>query len=101
MGHIRIATYTINKGTFTELADLAKDRMLPIFVDQPGFIRFGLADVGDKTCVSISMWETRDQAEAATPVAASFVRDNLADRVELRSNIVGDLAFFEGVRLTV
>ena len=43
------------------------------------------------------MWETRKDAEAAVPVANSWVRENLSDRVELRSNVIGDLAFYEGV----
>jgi hypothetical protein len=46
------------------------------------------------------MWETRAQAEAAAPVATTWVREHLADRVELRSNQVGDLAFFEGTPAT-
>jgi hypothetical protein len=101
MGYLRVATYTINQGTFREIADRAQEGMLPTFKRQPGFIRYGLADLGDKTCLSISLWETHDQAEAAVPVAANWVRDNMADRVELRSSHVGDLAFFEGVRETV
>jgi hypothetical protein len=56
-----------------------------------------VADVGDKTCVSISFWNTREQAHGATLVAASWVRENLSDRIELRSNYVGDLAFLEGI----
>jgi uncharacterized protein YcbX len=63
-------------------------------------VRYGLADTGDGTAVSISVWETHEEAEAAAPVAAEWVRDHLADRVELRSDQAGDLAFFEGV-LTV
>ena len=101
MQHVRIATYGINKGTFQEIADSAKSGMLRKFQDQPGFIRYGVADLGDKTCLSISLWETRDQANAATPVAASWVKENLADRVELKSTSVGDLAFFQGVPATV
>ncbi len=31
------------------------------------------------------------------PVAATCVRERLPDRIELRSNEVGDFAFFEGV----
>jgi hypothetical protein len=46
------------------------------------------------------VWDTHEEAEAAAPVAAEWVRDHLADRVELRSDQAGDLAFFEGV-LTV
>ncbi len=96
MEHVRIATYGINKGTFQEVADMAKDGMLRTFQEQPGFIRYGLADVGDKTCVSISLWNTRKDADAEVPVAATWVREHLEDRVVLRSNYVGDLAFFEG-----
>ncbi len=96
MQHVRVATYGITKGTFQELADTAKTGMLPKFKQQPGFIRYGLADLGDKSCLSISLWETHEQAEAAAPVAASWVKENLSDRIQLRSNQVGDLAFFQG-----
>jgi heme-degrading monooxygenase HmoA len=99
--HIRIATYEINKGTFQEVADTAKTGMLRKFQEQPGFIRYGVADLGDKKCLSISLWETHDQAKAATPVAETWVKENLSDRVMLRSNFVGDLAFFQPERVTV
>ena len=95
MQHLRVATYGITKGTFQEVAETAKTGMLPKFKQQPGFIRYGLADLGDKSCLSISLWETHEQAEAAAPVAASWVKENLSDRIELRSNQVGDLAFFQ------
>jgi heme-degrading monooxygenase HmoA len=101
MEHLRIATYTINKGTFREVADMAHDGMLKTFKDQPGFIRYGVADIGDKSCMSITLWETHEQAEASVPAAATWVKENIGDRVELRSSYVGDLAFYEGARATV
>ena len=101
MQAVRIANYKVIKGTFPELAEEAKGGMLDTFKTQPGFIRYGLADTGEGTCVSISMWETHAQADAATPVADTWIREHLADRVELRSNQVGDLAFYEGVRSAV
>ena len=96
MKHVRIATYEIKKGSFQELADVAQDGMLREFRNQPGFIRYGLADAGNKTCVSLSLWETRKDADSAVPVAANWVRENIGDRVELRSNQIGELAFYEG-----
>ena len=48
--------------------------MLNTFKAQPGFIRYGLADTGEGTCVSISLWETHAEAEAAAPVAARRVQ---------------------------
>jgi hypothetical protein len=98
---LRIANYKIIKGTFPELADEAKGGMLSTFQAQPGFMRYGLADTGGGTCLSITLWETHAQAEAAAPVAATWVREHVADRIELRSNKVGDLAFFEGGLATV
>jgi len=75
--------------------------MLKTFTEQPGFVCYGLADTGEGTCVSISLWETHAQADAAAPVAATWVREHLGDRVELRSNQVGDLAFYEGAPAAV
>jgi Antibiotic biosynthesis monooxygenase len=98
MKHVRAATYFIKKGSFQEVADLAQDGMLRTFRDQPGFIKYGLADTGTSTCLSLSLWETREEADSATRVAADWIRENdLNDRIELRTSQVGDLAFFEGV----
>ena len=101
MKSVRIETYEIKQGSFQELTELAHKGMLRTFQDQPGFIRYGLADLGDKNCLSVSLWETRKDADAATPAATSWVRDNLNDRIELLSNVIGDLAFYEGVPATV
>ena len=101
MKHLRVATYQITSGTFQEIADKAREGMLPKFEQQEGFIRYGLADVGNSTCLSISLWETREQASKATPIAAEWILANLKDRVELKTNLVGDLAFFKGASETV
>jgi heme-degrading monooxygenase HmoA len=96
MQHIRIATYEIKDGNFQELADIARQGMLRTFQEQPGFLRYGLADLGDRKVVSLSFWETRKDADAAVPVAERWVREHIATRVELRSTQIGDMAFFEG-----
>lgn len=101
MKHARIATYAISKGTFQEVAEAARTGMLPKFKEQPGFIRYGLVDLGDKSCLSFSLWKTHEDADAAVPVAAEWVRENLRDQVELRSTSIGELAFFEGIPATV
>ena len=68
MEHVRIATYEIKTGSFQDLADIAQKGMLRTFQDQPGFIRYGLADLGEKTCLSLSLWETRKDADSSVPV---------------------------------
>ena len=94
--HVRIATYEIKDGSFQELAELAREGMLRTFQEQPGFIRYGLADLGDRKVVSVSLWETRESADAAVPVAERWVRENIPNKVTLTTNQIGDLAFFEG-----
>ena len=96
MQHVRIATYEIKDGSFQELAEIARQGMLRTFQEQPGFIRYGLADCGDRKLVSLSLWETRKDADASVPVAERWVRENVADRVALKTTQIGDLAFFEG-----
>ena len=98
MKHMRVATYVITKGTFEEIAEKAKGELLPKFREQPGFIRYGVADVGDKMLMSISLWESREQAGAASSIAETWVGANLNDRIELKKNFVGDLAFFQGAK---
>jgi heme-degrading monooxygenase HmoA len=93
MKHMRVATYEITKGTFDEVADKARDGLLPKFQESPGFIRYGVADVGDMTLMSFSLWESREQAGAASSVAETWVRETLADRIKLQQNWVGDIAF--------
>ena len=74
MRYTRISTYEMTNGTFDELTD-----------------------IGDRKVVSISIWETREAAEKSALVAASWVKDNIADRVRLVTGHVGSLALFHGV----
>ena len=101
MQAVRIASYKITNGTFPEIAEEARSGVLSLLKEQPGFVRYGLAKTGEAACVSISLWDSNGQAEAASLVVATLVREHLAGRVELRSTDVGDLAFFEGVPTTV
>ena len=96
MQHVRIATYDIKEGTFEELSRTAREGMLRTLQEQTGFIRYGIADLGDRKLVSLSLWETRKDADASVPVAERWVREHLANKVELKSTQIGDMAFFEG-----
>jgi ABC-type sulfate transport system substrate-binding protein len=101
MEYVRIAEYSIQNGTFQEIAEKAKMGMLPKFQEQTGFVRYGLADVDGGNALSISIWNTREDAVAAEAVAATWIRENLGDKITLKSSHVGTLAFLEGVPATV
>lgn len=96
MRYARLATYELVKGTFPELTDIAEKGILPLFAKEPGFVNYGLVDAGDHTVVSISIWETREQAQKSATMAATWVKENIADRVRLLTTQIGDLALFRG-----
>jgi hypothetical protein len=97
MRYTRLATYDIVKGTVRELTGIAEKGILPLFAKEPGFVNYGLVDVGNHKVVSISIWETREEAQKSAAMAADWVRENIGDRVRLLTTQIGELSLFRGV----
>lgn len=95
MRHFRIALYDVVSGTAEEALGIARDRVIPLFEQQPGFVRYEVGSLDTGGIVSFSVWETEDEARHAEEVAADFVRENLADRMQLREEHTGNLAWDE------
>ena len=96
MRYTTISTYEMTNGTFDELTGVVEKGILPTFANLPGFLNFGIADIGDHKVVSISIWETHEAAQNSANVAAGWVRENISDRVRLVTGYVGELALFHG-----
>jgi heme-degrading monooxygenase HmoA len=92
MNCTRIALYDITSGTFDEVVQKAKAGMVPLFEHSPGFLSYGIAKISKDAFVSVSTWQTRQQADDATGKAADWVKANMPDRFTLRENYIGDLA---------
>jgi hypothetical protein len=97
MQYTRISTYDLTKGSFDELTGIAEKGILPTFAREPGFVNYGLVDTGNHKVVSLSIWDTREAAQKSAGMAATWVKDNIADRVRLLTTQIGDLALFRGV----
>ena len=97
MRYTRISTYDLIKGDFNELTGIAEKGILPTFVKEPGFVNYGLVDAGNHKVVAINIWETREEAQKSVNMAATWVQQNIADRVHLVTTYIGDLALFRGV----
>jgi heme-degrading monooxygenase HmoA len=95
MSHLRIGVYALTNGTAKDVADQAREGMLGVFRDQPGFRAYGLAEAENGKVISVSLWDSGDQAQKANELAASWVGENLADRIRLESAQVGDFLFYE------
>jgi heme-degrading monooxygenase HmoA len=93
MEHVRVAIYGITAGDFHEVARKAEEGMLPTFRRRPGFVSYGLAQLSDTSCMSISVWQSRDDATEAVKLAEDWVRDNIADLIKLENQYVGEFGF--------
>jgi hypothetical protein len=95
--HLRIALYDMKSGTAEEALEIARDRVIPLFEKQPGFVRYEVGSLDSGGVVSFSIWETEDEAVNAEEIAAEFVKENLADRVQLREEHTGNIAWDEAL----
>ena len=89
--HVRMGIYSITHGTYEELMDQARQGLAPILRDSPGFVFYSVTDVGDGRLVSVSTWESREQAEAAAAKSAEWVSENMADSIALQENLIGEM----------
>ena len=61
MRHFRIALYDTTSGSAEETIEIARDRVIPLFEKQPGFVRYevgsldtgGVGRVDRKPCTSV------------------------------------------------
>ena len=92
MRSTRVALYDIKSGTFDEIRSKAEAGMVPLFQQSDGFVSYGVARIDKDAFISLSTWETRAQADAATTKAADWMNTNSKDQFTLRESYVGDLA---------
>jgi len=85
-----MATYSFS-GDGNELARRAEEGILPILKSQPGFKAYSVA-IGDGEVVSLSVWDTRADAEAGNEVVASWVAENMTE-IEVTSIRYAEIMF--------
>ena len=81
----------ITAGTVEEIALAAEQGLLPIFRAQPGFLSYRIVAAQGDACLSVSRWETHEQANAAARTAADWVAENLARRITLDQEYLGEV----------
>jgi len=86
-----MATYKLS-GDADDLARRAEESILPILKSQPGFKSYSVA-IGDGEVLSLSVWETRTDAEAGSEVVASWVAENMAGDIELKEVRYAEVKF--------
>jgi heme-degrading monooxygenase HmoA len=89
--YVRMGIYAITKGTYSELIEKARQGLAPILRESPGFVFYSTTDVGGGRFVSVSTWQSREQAEASAAKSAEWVSENLAENVALEENLIGEM----------
>ncbi len=87
----RIATYRFS-GDSEDLARRAEAGILPILQASPGFASYTVS-AGDGEILSLSAWQTRADAEAASAAVADWVSENMAGELELVGVRYADILF--------
>jgi hypothetical protein len=92
MPYGRCVVYTYS-GDVQDLIERAREGILPIFKQQPGFLAYGVMVQGDQL-VSMSAWNSEGDAKGADEAAKDWVSKNAAD-MNAVSSVMGDYAWLE------
>jgi heme-degrading monooxygenase HmoA len=94
MQFARVVTYEVLElpAAFHELVERVRAGVLPAFQALPGFVSYTLVRAHDRAAViSITVWESRASADAATAIASEWSRNNITDLATIRDEFVGDI----------
>jgi heme-degrading monooxygenase HmoA len=79
MKHVRIAVYHAKPGvSIEETTRITRDISLPAYRKLPGFVAFDAIHVEGDLWISISTWDSQQQAEAGAKQMAAVVAENPA-----------------------
>ena len=91
-----IRKYTVRRGSAEELAERVREGFVPLMRQVEGFRGYYLLDGGPDVLISISMFDSGDEALASNETAATWVRNNLLEFTRgLPEVMVGDALIAE------
>lgn len=93
--YTRVAVVTLKPGTADQAIRRAENTLLPLYRSEPGFVAYTVAKTGDNSLISFSIWQQREQAEKATQIGETWVKEHAGDLVESMHNHIGKLGFFQ------
>lgn len=87
----RLVTYN-HTGDARDLARRAEAGILPILQAEPGFKAYSVA-AGDGQILSLSVWESRAEAQAGNEAVAAWVADNMASELDVTEVRFAEMMF--------
>jgi heme-degrading monooxygenase HmoA len=86
-----IRRYQGKKGTLDAAIERVQHEFVPLLTSQPGFVSYTAIHTGNDAVTSVSVFRSREAAEAANTVAAEWVKKNLAEYVGAPETTWGDV----------
>ncbi|MEA2732743.1 MAG: hypothetical protein QOF70_7218 [Acetobacteraceae bacterium] len=74
-----IRRYNVRRGSAEELARRVRESFVPLMQQMQGFRGYYLLDGGPDVLITISMFESADEAFASNEISANWVRNNVLE----------------------
>jgi heme-degrading monooxygenase HmoA len=74
-----IRKYNVRRGSAEELARRVQESFVPMLREMPGFRSYYLLDGGPDVLITISRFDSVDEAVASNAKAANWVRNNVLE----------------------
>jgi heme-degrading monooxygenase HmoA len=75
---VAIRQLKVHSGSIDEAVRRVENGLVPILRSVPGFVEYDVVQVGEDVGLTISVFETQEQAEESNRRAAEWVKQNLA-----------------------
>jgi heme-degrading monooxygenase HmoA len=96
--YVAIRRLKAQPGSIDEAVRRVENGLVPILSSVPGFIEYDVVQVGEDVGLTISFFETQEQADESNRRAADWVKQNLAPLAAGPHEIVavGEVRFRKG-----
>jgi heme-degrading monooxygenase HmoA len=91
MAYARIGLYTVKPDTLDGILTRAAAELVPQTRQQPGFLRFFTIRTGEDSLVSVTVWQSKEQAEQAAERHSSWGRAAMGASLVKVDNHVGEM----------
>jgi heme-degrading monooxygenase HmoA len=89
--HARIGFYTARSGDLDHVLERARDEVIPMLELEPGFRRYTVVRTGPDTLVSITGWDTHEEAQMAARRLSAWVAEVMGNTLESVENYVAEV----------
>ena len=87
-----IRRYNTHEGAAEKIVQRVREGFVPLISALPGFVSYDVVRAADGSLLSVSVFETREAADASNRLASDWVHDNLASLIRTAPVILsGDL----------